>query len=253
VSVSLAGKVAIVTGGSSGIGRATAIALAQAGARIAVASRRIAECTETVRLVEESGGEARVFQTDVTQPDQIEALIRNTVAVWGRLDIAFNNAGVNPELMRTHECTEEGWSQTITINLTAVWLAMKYEIRQMLRGKGGVIINNASTAGLVGMRGSPAYSAAKGGVVQLTRTAALEYARAGIRINAVCPGFIRTPMLDSHIASSRDLEELLPQMQPMGRIGTPEEVAGAVLWLCSDSASFVTGHPLVIDGGLVAG
>lgn len=253
MSVSLAGKVAIVTGGSSGIGRATAIALAQAGARIAVASRRIAECTETVRLVEESGGEARVFQTDVTQPDQIEALIRNTVAVWGRLDIAFNNAGVNPELMRTHECTEEGWSQTITINLTAVWLAMKYEIRQMLRGKGGVIINNASTAGLVGMRGSPAYSAAKGGVVQLTRTAALEYARAGIRINAVCPGFIRTPMLDSHIASSRDLEELLPQMQPMGRIGTPEEVAGAVLWLCSDSASFVTGHPLVIDGGLVAG
>jgi NAD(P)-dependent dehydrogenase (short-subunit alcohol dehydrogenase family) len=251
---SLSGKVAIVTGASSGIGRATAVAFGKAGVRVAVAGRRLAECEETVRLVRQSGGEGQVFQTDVSQPAQIESLVSSTVETWGRLDFAFNNAGVNPELCRTHECTQESWNQIIAVNLTAVWLSMKYEIQQMLRArKGGVIVNNASTAGLVGMRGGAAYSAAKGGVIQLTRTAALEYARAGIRINAVCPGFIRTPILDVHMAQNPDLEAQLPLMQPMGRIGQPEEVAGAVLWLCSEAGSFVTGHPLVIDGGFVAG
>jgi NAD(P)-dependent dehydrogenase (short-subunit alcohol dehydrogenase family) len=248
--MTLAGKVALVTGGSSGIGRATAVAFARAGARVAIASRRVEESEETVRLAEAAGGEARFFQTDVTQGEQIQALVANTVAAWGQLDYAFNNAGMNSALARTSECKEETWHQMISVNLTGVWLSMKYELRQMLRQRSGVIINNASTAGLVGMRGSAAYSAAKGGVIQLTRTAALEYARSGIRVNAVCPGFIQTPILDQHVAENPDLEEWMRGVEPMGRLGTPEEVAEAVVWLCSDAASFITGHPLVIDGGL---
>jgi NAD(P)-dependent dehydrogenase (short-subunit alcohol dehydrogenase family) len=251
-STTLAGKVALVTGGSSGIGRAAAIAFARAGARVAIASRRVDESEQSVRLAREAGGEARFFQTDVTDGEQIQALVASTVATWGRLDYAFNNAGMNSHLTRTAECKEETWHQMISVNLTGVWLSMKYEIRQMLRQGGGVIVNNASTAGLVGMRGSAAYSAAKGGVIQLTRTAALEYARSGIRINAVCPGFIQTPILEPHMAENPDLEEWMRNVEPMGRLGKPEEVAAAVVWLCSDSASFITGHPLVIDGGLIA-
>jgi NAD(P)-dependent dehydrogenase (short-subunit alcohol dehydrogenase family) len=252
MATTLAGKVALVTGGSSGIGRAAAIAFARAGTRVAIASRRVNEGEESVHLAQEAGGEARFFQTDVTQNEQVQALIENTIAAWGRLDYAFNNAGINSNLTRTAECTEENWHQTISVNLTGVWLSMKYELRQMLRQGGGVIVNNASTAGLVGMRGSAAYSASKGGVIQLTRTAALEYARSGIRVNAVCPGFIHTPILEPHMAENPDLADWIRNIQPLGRLGTPEEVAEAVVWLCSDAASFITGHPLVIDGGLVA-
>jgi NAD(P)-dependent dehydrogenase (short-subunit alcohol dehydrogenase family) len=246
----LAGKIAVVTGGSSGIGRAAVLALAREGARVMVASRRTAESEETVRLAAEAGGQARFIRTDVTQREEVEALIQKTVEVWGRLDCAFNNAGITGEMARTADCTEENWHRTLAANLTSVWLSMKYEIRQMLKQGGGVIVNNASVAGLVGMRGGPAYSASKGGVIQLTRTAALEYAKTGIRVNAVCPGYIETPLLEPY--ANPDLEAFIRRIQPMGRLGTAEEVAGAVVWLCSDAASFVTGHPLVIDGGMLA-
>lgn len=249
---SLAGKVAVVTGGSSGIGRATVLALARDGARVAVASRRIAESEKTVRLALEAGGEARFFRTDVTRREEVEALIERTVEAWGRLDCAFNNAGITGEMARTADCTEENWHRTLAANLTSVWFSMKYEIRQMLKQGSGVIVNNASVAGLVGMRGGPAYSASKGGVIQLTRTAALEYAKTGIRVNAVCPGYIETALLEPYSSTNPELETSIRRIQPMGRLGTAEEVAGAVVWLCSEAASFVTGHPLVIDGGMLA-
>ena len=196
-------------------------------------------------------GEAMLVRNDVTNAAHVEALVAKTVETYGRLDCAFNNAGVTGDIARTAECTEENWDRTMSVNLKGVWLAMKYEILQMLKQGGGVIVNNASVAGLVGMRGGPAYSASKGGVVQLTRTAALEYAKLGIRINAVCPGFVSTPMTEDHTSANPDLEAWMKKVQPMGRLGTPEEVAEAVVWLCSDAASFVTGHPLVLDGGLV--
>ncbi len=245
-------KVVLITGGTSGIGRAAALAFARRGDRVVVAGRRVSEGEETARLAREAGGDAVFIQTDATIPSEVEALVARTVERWERLDCAFNNAGITGEMARTADCTEENWHRTLSINLTAVWLSMKCEIRQMLKQSSGVIVNNASTAGLVGMRGGPAYSASKGGVIQLTRTAALEYAKQGIRVNAVCPGFIETPMTDAHARVNPDLEPWIRRIQPMGRLGTADEVAEAVLWLCSDAASFVTGHALAIDGGLVA-
>ena len=252
MSGSLKGKAVLITGGSSGIGRATALAFARQGARIVIGNRRIAEGEETLRLAREAGGECLLVKTDVTWPAEIEALVARTVEAYGRLDCAFNNAGITGDMAKTADCTEENWDRTLAINLKGVWLAMKYEIRQMLKQGGGVIVNNASTAALVGMRGGPAYSASKGGVLQLTRTAALEYAKLGIRVNAVCPGFIATPMTGGHASANPDLEAWMKKVQPMGRLGTPEEVAEAVVWLASDAASFVTGQPLVMDGGLIA-
>jgi len=249
---SLEGKVALITGGSSGIGRVAALAFAREGARVVLGNRRVEEGEETVRRVREAGGEALVVRTDVTRAADVEALVAKAVQTYGRLDCAFNNAGMTGDMARTAECTEENWDRTLNVNLKGVWLAMKYEILQMLNQGGGAIVNNASVAGLVGMRGGPAYSASKGGVVQLTRTAALEYAKAGIRVNAVCPGFVATPMTEEHTRTNPDLEAWIKRIQPMGRLATPEEVAEAVVWLCSDAASFVTGHPLVLDGGLVA-
>ncbi|PYV24658.1 MAG: short chain dehydrogenase [Acidobacteria bacterium] len=249
---SLEGKVALITGGSSGIGRVAALAFAREGARVVLGNRRVEEGEETVRRVRETGGEALVVRTDVTRAADVEALVAKAVQTYGRLDCAFNNAGMTGDMARTAECTEENWDRTLNVNLKGVWLAMKYEILQMLNQGGGAIVNNASVAGLVGMRGGPAYSASKGGVVQLTRTAALEYAKAGIRVNAVCPGFVATPMTEEHTRTNPDLEAWIKRIQPMGRLATPEEVAEAVVWLCSDAASFVTGHPLVLDGGLVA-
>ena len=248
----LEGKVALITGGSSGIGRAAAMAFARAGARVVLGNRRVPEGEETVKSVNDAGGEATLVKTDVTKAAEVEALVTAAVEAYGRLDCAFNNAGTTGVMARTAECTEENWDTIMNLNLKGVWLCMKYEILQMLKRGGGAIVNNASVAAMVGLRGGPAYSASKGGVIQLTRTAALEYAQKGIRVNAVCPGYVLTPMTEGHLKENPEFEAQIKKYQPLGRLGSTEEVAEAVVWLCSDAASFITGHPLVIDGGSLA-
>jgi NAD(P)-dependent dehydrogenase (short-subunit alcohol dehydrogenase family) len=245
------GKVVIITGGALGIGRAAALEFARRGARVVVADVQVDAGKETIAAIDQQGGEAIFVETDVSQPDQVEALIQKTVDTYGRLDCAFNNAGIEGELAPTAESSEENWHRVISINLTGVWLSMKYEIAQMLRQGGGAIVNMSSIAGLVGTPHVPAYSAAKHGVLGLTKTAALEYATQGIRVNAVCPGAIDTAMIKRFTAGEEELYAQLAQDHPLQRLGTPEEVAAAVVWLCSDEAAFVTGHALAIDGGYV--
>jgi len=208
---------------------------------------------ETVRSIKERGGEALFVQADVAVAGGVREMIERAVTTYGRLDCAFNNAGIEGEMATTAECSEENFDRTIAINLKGVWLCMKYEIPQMLEQGGGAIVNCASIAGLVGFPNLPAYTASKGGIVQLTRTAALEYAQSGIRVNALCPGVIHTPMVDRITNRDPETEAQFTAMEPIGRMGAPEEMAEAALWLCSDAASFVTGHPLVADGGMVAG
>lgn len=246
------GKVALVTGGNSGIGRATAQIFAREGAKVVVAARRVSEGDETVNMIAQAGGEAIFVKTDVSRADDVEALIRKTVETYGRLDCAFNNAGVYGIEVPVHEYTEEDWEYVMSINLKGVWLCMRSEIRWMLKHGGGAIVNDSSTSGLVGGLRESAYVASKHGVIGLTKAAALEYARHGIRVNAVCPGWIRTPMVDSIVASKPEREELAISKEPIGRMGTPDEVAEAAVWLCSDAASFVTGHSMAVDGGILA-
>lgn len=248
----LNGKVALVTGGSSGIGRATALAFAREGAKVVVADVMVEGGQETVRLLTATGGQGLFVKTDVSRAAEVEALIGRAVATYGRLDCAFNNAGVEGAFVTTSEYSEADWDRVVAINLKGVWLCMKYEIAHMLRQGGGAIVNTASGAGLVGVPNLSAYVASKHGVVGLTKTAALEYAKAGIRVNAVCPGVIQTPMVARLTSNRPDLSEALVAAEPMGRTGRPEEVAAAVVWLCSDAASFVTGHALSVDGGYVA-
>ncbi len=247
-------KVALVTGGSSGIGRATALAFAREGARVVVADVNVEGGEGTVRSIEEMGGRATFARADVTRAAEVEALVRRTVETYGRLDSAFNNAGVSGyrDGSSFHTYPDEAWDEVLSANLKAVWLCMKYEIIQMLAQGGGAIVNTASIWGLAGGGGSPAYVASKHGVVGLTRRAAVEYARQQIRVNAVCPGYIRTPMTEPVLARVPGLEAQWREREPVGRLGTPEEVAEAVVWLCSDAASFVTGHPMAVDGGFVA-
>ena len=249
---SLDGQVALVTGGSSGIGRATALTFAREGARIGVADLDEEGGHETVRMIENDGGEALFVRTDVATAADAEAMVSRTVGAYGRLDCAFNNAGVEGGVgTLMHEYPEDLWDTTIGINLKGVWLGMKYEIIQMLEQGGGAIVNTSSGAGLRG--GAPAgYVASKHGVVGLTRTAALEYALKGIRVNAVCPGSIMTPMAEQVIARVPQAEERVLAGTPAGRHGTAEEVAEAVVWLCSEAASFVTGHAMSVDGGSMA-
>jgi len=246
------GKVALVTGAASGIGRASALAFARAGAKTVVADVVVEGGEETVRMIKAAGGDALFVRTDVSKAAEVETLIQQVVETYGRLDYAHNNAGIEGEGAPTADCTEENWDRIININLKGVWLCMKYAIPQMLKHGGGAIVNTASVAGLVGVPGGSAYSAAKGGVVQLTRTVALEYAKAGIRVNAVCPGAIRTPMVERIVANRPEVEAVIIALEPIGRLGKPEEIAEAVVWLCSDAASFVTGVPLPVDGGWVA-
>ena len=252
----LEGKVALVTGGSSGIGLATALAFAREGATVVVAARNTQRLEETVRSIRAAGGEAAYVQTDVTQAEQVEALVNRTVGMYGRLDCAFNNAGGRAsdhgESCRVADWTERDWESIVDLNLKAVWLCMKYEIRQMLETGGGAIVNTSSLVGLRGIRFRAPYVAAKHGIVGLTRAAALEYAKDGIRVNAVCPGAIRTPAVERLIEANPEVEAQVAAQEPVGRFGTPEEVAQAVVWLCSGAASFVTGHPLVVDGGMFA-
>jgi len=242
-------KVALVTGGSAGIGRATAQILAREGAKVVVADIVIAEGQETVRLIGEAGGEAMFVKCDISRSEEVRTLVDQTVKTYGRLDCAFNNAGIEGNVSSTADCTEENWDSIIATNLKGEWLCMKYEIPQMLKQGGGAIVNTASVGGLVGLPGLSAYCASKGGVVQLTKVAALEYARSGIRVNAICPGGIRTGM-SKRLGKQPQMGEALPA--PMRRWAKPEEIGEVVAWLCSDAASFVTGHTMTADGGFVA-
>lgn len=247
------GKVALVTGGTSGIGRETAILFASAGAKIVVAGRREPEGNETIEVIRAGGGNSTFVKTDVTKTSEVEALIKKTVESYGRIDIAFNNAGTEGVLTPIVRQREEDWDRTIETNLKGVWLCLKHEIRQMLvQGSGGAIVNMGSVFGLTGSANASAYSASKHAVIGLTKSAALEVARSGIRINAICPAAVDTPMAKRAFGNSAARNFLLSH-HPLGRFATAAEVAQAVLWLCSDAASFVTGQSLVLDGGFLAG
>lgn len=245
-------KVALVTGGSFGIGQATAIAFAKRGARVVIADRIEDKEQFTLHQIEGAGAKGLFVPCDVASPGDITALIDQTFSTFGRLDFAFNNAGIEGISAETHECTLENWERTIAVNLTGIWLCMRHELPHMLRQGHGAIVNCASVAGLVGFAGLPAYVASKHGVVGLTKTAALENAKRGVRINAVCPGVIRTAMIDRLTGKDKVVEQQFTNMEPVGRFGEPSEVAEAVVWLCSDAASFVTGHALAVDGGWIA-
>jgi len=247
------GKVAVVTGAASGMGRASALAFAREGAKVIVADVVVAGGEETVRMVTAAGGDALFVKTDVSKAAEVKALIDKAVATYGRLDYAHNNAGIEGTVAPTADYTEEEWQRVLNVNLTGVWLCIKYEILQMRTQGGGAIVNTASIAGLTGFENFPAYTAAKHGVVGLTKAAALEYAKAGIRINAVCPGAVRTPMNERLIGGDPKVAAQMDAMQPLGRRGTSEEIAEVVVWLCSRAASFVTGLPMAVDGGMLSG
>jgi NAD(P)-dependent dehydrogenase (short-subunit alcohol dehydrogenase family) len=243
----LDGKAALVTGAASGIGRATALAMAREGARVVVADMDAAGGEQTAALIAQTGGQGSFVRVDVSRAGEVEALVAACVALYGRLDCAHNNAGILGRSASTVDCTEENWDQVMAVNLKGVWLCLKYEIAQMLKQGGGAIVNTSSTAGLTGFRNSPAYCASKGGVVLLTQVAALENVQHGIRVNAVCPGQVDTPMVNR-----RPGFDTGRVVEPIGRPGRPEEIAAAVVWLCSDAASYVTGLAMPVDGGYMA-
>jgi NAD(P)-dependent dehydrogenase (short-subunit alcohol dehydrogenase family) len=253
MTTGLEGKVGLVTGGTSGIGRDTAVLFAKEGVKVVVAGRRELEGKETIELVRTAGGDGLFVKADVAKASDVEELIQKTVEKFGRLDVAFNNAGIEGVWVPIIRQSEEDWDRTIDINLKGMWLCLKYEIRQMLKqGGGGAIVNMASITGLVGSAGAAAYTASKHGVIGLTKAAALENARSGIRINAVCPGAIETPMAD-RIFGAPAIHKYVVGCHPIGRFGRPAEIAEAVVWMCSDRASFMTGQSLVLDGGFLAG
>jgi NAD(P)-dependent dehydrogenase (short-subunit alcohol dehydrogenase family) len=246
---SFAGKVAFVTGAASGIGRATALEFARAGAAVAAADLAEDANRETAGQIEQSGGRAVAVRCDVTRSEDVQAALQKTVEELGRLDFAFNNAGIEQEIKPAAETTEEEWDRIIAINLRGVFLCLKYEIPLMLERGGGAIVNTSSGAGVKGFGGGVAYAASKFGVVGLSKSAALDYAASNIRINAVCPGITDTAMMQRFSGGTPEGREAVIAQEPVGRMGTPEEIAAAVVWLCSDVASFVLGHALVIDGG----
>lgn len=248
----LSGKVAIVTGAGAGIGRATAIALAAEGAAVVVSDVDVDGGQQTAREITDKGGKAHFVRADVSDDDQVAALVAETVERFGGLDAAFNNAGIEGVPAPTADCTPENWQRTIAVNLTGVWSCMRHELPRMLERGGGSIVNCASVAGLVGFANIPAYTASKHGVVGLTKTAALDYAERGIRVNAVCPGVIDTEMVERFTGGVDEALDAMIAMEPVGRLGHPEEIADAVVWLCSDRSSFVTGQAIAVDGGFVA-
>lgn len=243
------GRVALVTGGGSGIGRQACLVFSREGAQVVVCDVALEGGEETVSQIRQAGGQAMFIQADVAQAAEVEAVVARTVETYGRLDCAYNNAGIAGRTARVADDSEQNWDRVLSINLKGVWLCLKYEIAHMLTQGSGAIVNTASDAGLIGLRRAGAYVASKHGVVGLTKTAALEYATSNIRVNAVCPGPIDTPMLRG--ASERVIDAMAAA-QPNGRLGQPREIAEAAVWLCSDAASFVTGHPMPVDGGYFA-
>ena len=249
-------KVALVTGGGSGIGQASAFAFAREGACVAIADVDDAGGDSTATRIHEQGGKAVYIYCDVSDIDAVEHLINTTVDNFGRLDCAVNNAGIQGDIATTAECSKNNWDQTIATNLSGIWHCMKAEIPQMLEIGSGSIVNVSSNFGLVGSQGMPAYSASKHGIIGLAKTSALEYAKVGIRVNAVCPGPVQTPMVDKILAAQPELAKkivaAIREKEPVGRWGQAEEIAESVIWLCSSAASFVTGAILAVDGGFVA-
>jgi NAD(P)-dependent dehydrogenase (short-subunit alcohol dehydrogenase family) len=244
------GKVAFVTGGASGIGRAATLAFAAHGASVVCADVSEDGNHETARLIEQLGGRALAVRCDVTRGEDIRAAIAKTADAFGRLDYAFNNAGIEPKKAApTADYDEEEWNRIFDINLRGVFLCMKHEIPLILKQGGGAIVNTSSGAGVIGIKGSPAYTAAKHGVIGLTKAAALDYAAQNLRINAICPGYIDTPMMGRFTGGTAVGRAKVIAEEPAGRMGTPEEIAAAVMWLCSDGAAFMVGHAMVVDGG----
>ncbi len=252
MTVNMQGKVALVTGASAGIGRATALAFAQLGASVVVSDVAVEGGAETVRQITAADGAAIFVQADVANEADVAALVRTTIKQYGRLDYACNNAGIGGHSAPTAEYPLAEWQKVIDINLTGVWLCMKHELPEILKN-GGAIVNMASILGTVGFANACAYTAAKHGVIGMTKVAALEYSAQGVRVNAVCPAFIATPMLErAGLLDNPEMREMLCNLHPIKRLGTSEEVANAVVWLCSPEASFVTGHAMLVDGGFIA-
>ena len=249
----LEGKVALITGAGSGIGQASARIFAREGAKLVLADVVEEGGNRTLKMVQDLGAEAIFVKCDVANWTDVEAAVAKTVQTYGRLDCAFNNAGIEGKGGNTHECTEDNWNRVIAINLTGVWFCMKAEIAQFLKqGGGGAVVNTSSGAGLIGVPHMPAYVASKHGVAGLTRAAALEYGKHNIRINAVCPGPIKTPMTGRLFEHRPDLEQKMARAEPLRRMGEPSEIGEAAAWLCSDHASYVTGLPMPVDGGFMA-
>jgi len=245
-------KVAIVAGATSGIGRAAAIAYAREGAKVVVAGRRATEGEETVRLLQAQGGEGIFVKTDVSKAVQVKELVERTLQKFGRLDVAFNNAGIEQVPVPFLEQDEETFDQVVDINAKGVWLSMKYEIPAMLKTGGGSIVNTASVFGVIGIPGNEIYIASKHAVIGLTKSAAVEFGKQGIRVNAILPGVVDTDMYKRFAGDKLEFRAQMTAMHPIGRIGKPEDIAEAAIWLSSSKSSFVTGHSLMVDGGYTA-
>jgi NAD(P)-dependent dehydrogenase (short-subunit alcohol dehydrogenase family) len=250
---SFSGKVAFVTGAASGMGRATALAFAREGASTVIADISEEGGQETARMIEKLGGQAIAVKCDVTRSEDVRAALDKAVETFGRLDAASNNAGIEHALIATADITEAEWDRIVAVNLRGMFLCLKYEIPLMLAHGGGAIVNTSSAAGVIGFQGQAAYTAAKHGIVGLTKAAALDYAGSNVRVNAICPGIVDTPMMDRVAGDTQAGRAGVIAMEPVGRMGNPEEIAAAAVWLCSDAAAFVVGHAMLVDGGMSAG